>query len=132
MTSSIHLLTAYLRRTEAEPAAALEAAATEVGAGCLWSAVTTAGGFASFVWSGFTSFRHFGAVAAIGLALAFLMTFSLLPALLQLRERLATRSVVRRRPALVQELISAKHRDPLSGIPYHKYIPARLEKVAPG
>jgi len=32
----------------------------------------------------------------------------------------------------VQELIRASHRDPLSGIPYHKAIPARLEKIAPG
>jgi anaerobic selenocysteine-containing dehydrogenase len=30
----------------------------------------------------------------------------------------------------VQELVSAKHRDPLSGIPYHKYIPARVERIA--
>jgi anaerobic selenocysteine-containing dehydrogenase len=28
-----------------------------------------------------------------------------------------------------QELVSAAHRDPLTGIPYHKYIPARVEKV---
>ena len=32
----------------------------------------------------------------------------------------------------VQELISAQHRDPLSGVPYHKHIPARVEKVAVG
>ena len=30
----------------------------------------------------------------------------------------------------VQMLISAKHRDELSGIPYHKYIPCRVEKAA--
>ncbi len=29
----------------------------------------------------------------------------------------------------VQELVSAQHRDPLTGIPLHKYIPARVEKV---
>jgi anaerobic selenocysteine-containing dehydrogenase len=29
----------------------------------------------------------------------------------------------------VQELVSAQHRDRLSGVPYHKYIPARVEKV---
>lgn len=28
----------------------------------------------------------------------------------------------------VQELVSAAHRDPLTGIPYHKYIPARVER----
>ncbi len=29
----------------------------------------------------------------------------------------------------VQALISAKHREPISGVPYHKHIPCRLEKV---
>jgi formate dehydrogenase len=29
----------------------------------------------------------------------------------------------------VQELLSAQHRDRLSGVPYHKHIPARVEKV---
>ena len=29
----------------------------------------------------------------------------------------------------VQELVSAKHRDPLTGIPHHKYIPATVKKV---
>ena len=29
----------------------------------------------------------------------------------------------------VQELVSAQHRDRLSGVPYHKHIPARVEKV---
>jgi anaerobic selenocysteine-containing dehydrogenase len=32
----------------------------------------------------------------------------------------------------VQQLVSAQHRDPLSGVPYHKYIPARVEKVKTG
>lgn len=30
----------------------------------------------------------------------------------------------------VQTLIDAKHRDPTSGVPYHKHIPCRIEKVA--
>ena len=29
----------------------------------------------------------------------------------------------------VQALVSAQHRDRLSGVPYHKYVPARVEKV---
>jgi hypothetical protein len=29
----------------------------------------------------------------------------------------------------VQELIRASYREPLSGVPYHKAIPARVEKV---
>ncbi|MFQ5829380.1 MAG: molybdopterin-dependent oxidoreductase [Candidatus Methylomirabilia bacterium] len=30
----------------------------------------------------------------------------------------------------VQALVSAQHRDPLSGVPYHKHIPCRVEKLA--
>jgi anaerobic selenocysteine-containing dehydrogenase len=32
----------------------------------------------------------------------------------------------------VQGLVSAQHRDRLSGVPYHKYIPARVEKAKSG
>lgn len=85
VAASIHLLAAFARRPEPEPAAALVAAATEVGAGCFWSAATTAAGFASFLWSDLAAFRQFGAVAALGVGLGFLGAFTLLPALLCLR-----------------------------------------------
>ena len=85
VAAAIHLLAAFRRRPEAEPAAALVAAAGEVGAGCFWSAATTAAGFASFLASDLAAFRHFGLVATLGVALGFLGTFGLLPALLCLR-----------------------------------------------
>jgi hypothetical protein len=85
IAASIHLLTAFARRAGPEPAAALVDAAGEVGAGCFWSAATTAAGFASFLWSDLTAFRQFGAIAALGVVLAWLATFTLLPALLCLR-----------------------------------------------
>jgi predicted RND superfamily exporter protein len=85
IAASIHLLTAFARRAGDDPRAALAAAASEVGAGCFWSAATTAAGFASFLWSDLTAFRQFGAIAAMGVGLGWLGTFTLLPALLCLR-----------------------------------------------
>jgi uncharacterized protein len=85
ITASIHLITAFLRRSGEPTAEALIGAADEVGPGCLWASVTTAAGFGSFLLSDLASFRQFGLVSAIGLVLAFIGTFTLLPALLCLR-----------------------------------------------
>ena len=82
ITASIHLLTTYLREPELEPAAALVAASHKVGAGCFWAAATTAVGFGSFLTSDLESFQSFGGIGAIGIALGFVITFTLLPALL--------------------------------------------------
>ncbi|MCP5058319.1 MAG: MMPL family transporter, partial [bacterium] len=82
ITAAIHLLTGFLRHPDLEPGAALVQAADQVGPGCFWAAVTTAAGFGSFVLSDLASFRQFGLAAAIGFILAFLGTFTLLPALL--------------------------------------------------
>jgi predicted RND superfamily exporter protein len=84
VTSSIHLLTAFVRGGGASRSDRLLAAAGQVGNACLWAAITTAAGFASFLWSDLASFRHFGFAAASGLALAFASTFILLPALIVL------------------------------------------------
>ncbi len=107
IASSIHQLTAYLRSQAHTADEALVEAAEKVGPACLWAAVTTAGGFASFTWSGLESFRSFGLVAAIGLALSFLITFSLLPALLTLRSRGGERREARSQPILLQALLGA-------------------------
>lgn len=85
ITASIHLITAFLRHRDLSPADALVRAADEVGPGCLWASFTTAAGFASFLVSDLASFRQFGLTAGMGLGLAFLGTFTLLPALLCLR-----------------------------------------------
>ncbi len=85
ITSAIHLITTFLRHGDLAPAAALVRAAEEVGPGCLWASFTTAAGFASFLVSDLASFRQFGIAAGMGLALAFLGTFTLLPALLCLK-----------------------------------------------
>lgn len=105
VTTSVHLLAAVARRGMAPDAkAALVAAADEVGPACFWASLTTAAGFASFALSALESFRHFGLVAAIAFALAFLTTFTLLPALLCL---LPARRPVRVRAGLLREVIAA-------------------------
>lgn len=106
ITASIHLITTFLRHGDLAPAAALVRAADEVGPGCLWGSFTTAAGFASFLVSDLASFRHFGIAAGMGLALAFLGTFTLLPALLCLRPpRIRAAGSVRF--SVVRDLLSA-------------------------
>jgi len=121
VAGSIHLLAAVARAAEQSPAvdapaarrAAAErlvtGAAREVGEGCFWSAFTTAAGFASFLPSDLTSFRHFGALATLGVASAFLVTFSVLPALLCLRLRRGGFRPRARRGALAREVLGALH-----------------------
>ena len=110
VAGSIHLLAALLRACErlpnhAGPRDRLIEAAREVGPGCFWSTFTTAVGFGSFLWSDLESFRDFGLLAAIGVAAGFLLTFTLLPALLSLRMR---RGALReRRGALAREILAA-------------------------
>ena len=106
ITAAIHLLTGFLRHPDLAPGAALVQAADEVGPGCLWAAVTTAAGFGSFLLSDLASFREFGLAAAIGLVLAFLGTFTVLPALLCLMPP-RTRGPDRARLGVVQEMLSA-------------------------
>jgi predicted RND superfamily exporter protein/signal transduction histidine kinase len=92
VTTSIHFLAAFHRRG-GDPREASVEAARVVGSGCFWASATTAGGFLSFLWSGLESFRAFGGMAAAGVALGFVMTFTLLPALLVLaRTRLEGRA----------------------------------------
>lgn len=106
ITAAIHLITAFVRQEGSDPAAGLIEAADEVGPGCLWAAFTTAAGFASFLLSDLASFRQFGMAAGMGLGLAFVGTFTLLPALLCLRPPRARggRTV---RMGLVRDLLSA-------------------------
>lgn len=106
ITAAIHLITAFMRHGESTPSAALIQAADEVGPGCLWAAFTTAAGFASFLLSDLTSFQHFGLAAGMGLGLAFVGTFTLLPALLCLRPP-RTRGFDSVRLGVVRDLLNA-------------------------
>jgi predicted RND superfamily exporter protein len=91
----IHLLAAYAERLAAagggEPAAgggdaarapALAGAVAAVSRPCLYTALTTAAGFASFHTSGLESLLRFGWIAALGVMASLAVTFTLLPAAL--------------------------------------------------
>jgi predicted RND superfamily exporter protein len=106
VATSIHYLTAVARSPEPDVARKLADAAREVGPGCFWTTATTAVGFDSFLWSDLASFRHFGGLAAIGVVIAYAVTFTLLPALLFLHLRRVTRSHAAA-SALPRELVAA-------------------------
>ena len=82
---AIHLLAAYAERLAAAGggddarAPALAGAIERVSRPCLYTALTTAAGFASFQTSGLESLVRFGWIAAFGVMAALLTTFTLLP-----------------------------------------------------
>jgi predicted RND superfamily exporter protein len=65
-------------------APSLVEAARQVAAPCFLTTATSAAAFASFGFEGIRSLLQFGVMAGIGVSLAFVLTFSLLPALLVL------------------------------------------------
>jgi predicted RND superfamily exporter protein len=76
-------------------ATALEATGRWVLAPCFLTTATTVGSFASFASGEVLALTQFGVMAAIGIALAFLLTFSLFPALLVLAPSRRRRSSIR-------------------------------------
>ena len=86
--NAIHLLSRYAgdpqsRSVDPEQRrAAVVRVSRDVGGACAVASATTAGGFASFTTSGAVSFVHFGAISALGVMSALLLSFSLLPILL--------------------------------------------------
>ncbi len=82
---AIHLLAAYAERLvaagggDAARPAALTGAVASVARPCLYTALTTAAGFASFHTSGLESLLRFGWIAAFGVMAALVVTFTLLP-----------------------------------------------------
>lgn len=80
--STMHLIAAYLRSRAPVASDALVSAAEEVGTGCFWATLTTAAGFGSFVLSDLPVFQHFGLMAALGVLVAYLVTFAIVPPLL--------------------------------------------------
>ena len=107
IAASIHLLAAVAHTDATAARDVAIRAAREVGPGCFWAAATTVAGFGSFLWSDLVSFRDFGALAAVGVVLAYLVNFTLLPALLH--APLVRRSARPRRtpPVLPDEILGA-------------------------
>lgn len=92
----IHVVAAYAERLAAAGgddearAAALSGALADVARPCLYTALTTAAGFASFFSSGLESLVRFGWIAAFGVMAALVACFTLLPVVLV---RLPARSI---------------------------------------
>jgi predicted RND superfamily exporter protein len=82
----VHFVARYLgtRSRFADDASALIATSRWITAPCLMTTATTAGAFAAMASGGVLSMTRFGVVAAVGVVVAFFLTFSLLPALLSM------------------------------------------------
>jgi predicted RND superfamily exporter protein len=81
----IHLMALYASEGRAAPGAPrkelLLRVVGDIGAPCVFTAATTAGGFASFLSSRLESLAEFGAISAFGVMAALFLTFTLLPIL---------------------------------------------------
>jgi len=82
----IHFVAHYLetRAQFDDDPAALSATSRWVLAPCFLTTATSAGSFASFATGGVLALTQFGVMSAIGVSLAFILTFTLLPALMVL------------------------------------------------
>jgi hypothetical protein len=82
----VHFAAHYLETRErfGDRASALAATSRWVLAPCFLTTATTVGSFASFASGGVLAVTQFGVMAGIGIAFAFLLTFSFFPALLVL------------------------------------------------
>ncbi|MBW2732923.1 MAG: MMPL family transporter [Deltaproteobacteria bacterium] len=97
----IHYLARYTQQRRRGDAwqQALEGASARTGIALLAGAVTTALAFFSLLLAEFRGFSQFGAVAGLGVLLALLTTYTLVPALLRLAERVSPRSFAARTKA---------------------------------
>lgn len=84
MSDVVHIVTKYLQelRNGAEKLDALKVTIKEVGLATLLTSVTTAVGFLTLLTSGVTPIQNFGLYTAIGVMLAFILSFTFLPAVL--------------------------------------------------
>lgn len=82
----VHLLNRYLAeiKHEASQSKALYQAWKEVGLATFLTSLTTALGFLTLLGTGISPYQHLGGFAALGVLIAYVLTFSLLPALLLL------------------------------------------------
>src|SRR5690606_36135952 len=90
----IHLIGRFeeLLDTGVSESDALPLAAESVGRGIVTGALTTAGVFLAMLASGFRGFQELGVIAAVGVLISLVTTFTVLPSMLLLgsRRRVAT------------------------------------------
>ncbi|GAB3201316.1 putative RND superfamily exporter protein [Pontibacter aydingkolensis] len=86
MSDVIHILSRYMTEIShgAEKIPALKVTLKEVGLATLLTSVTTAVGFLTLLTTAITPIRNFGLFTAISIGLAFILAFSVLPAILLL------------------------------------------------
>lgn len=85
ISDAVHLTTIYLQKVQYVPAkTALRLAIQEVGFATILTTVTTAIGFLTMLSSNFTQLIDLGIFATIGLLIAFLLTYTILPAFITL------------------------------------------------
>jgi len=84
VADAVHVLSEYYRHLLAgeEPADAVPRALDHVFVPCLFTSATTMAGFASLCVSDLSPVRELGALAAAGVGIAFLLSFTMVPALL--------------------------------------------------
>ncbi|MEL6654135.1 MAG: MMPL family transporter, partial [Bacteroidota bacterium] len=93
----VHLLNRYLEelRLQKEQAEALYLAWKEVGLATFLTSLTTALGFLTLLGTDIAPYQQLGGFAALGVMIAYVLTFSLLPALLLLLPRPRARAFFR-------------------------------------
>ena len=81
VADSVHVIADALRRTGGgeEPLAALRASLGELLVPCFFTSITSVAGFLALLSSDIGPVREFGALAAVGAASAFVLTFTFLP-----------------------------------------------------
>lgn len=86
ISDSIHLISRYIEELRAgkQRDAAVRQALRSMAVACLFTSFTTAVGFASLAASRTSILKAFGMIAALGIALAYAVTITMLPALLSL------------------------------------------------
>jgi hypothetical protein len=84
IADAVHLLTNYLMRIQSgeEKRSALKAAIREVVIATFLTTFTTSIGFLTLTTSNFSSLVSFGIFSTVGIAIAYLLTYSLMPAIL--------------------------------------------------
>ncbi|MBC5991740.1 efflux RND transporter permease subunit [Pontibacter cellulosilyticus] len=117
MSDVIHILSRYMTEIShgAEKMQALKVTLREVGLATLLTSVTTAVGFLTLLTTAIVPIRNFGLFTAISIGLAFILAFSVLPAILLLIKKpnpIKARKVNLSWPVLLRRMLTFVFRKP--------------------